>query len=35
MLAFDPPYDSQTDNTPKVRFFATLGKEPGVEVGLL
>jgi hypothetical protein len=29
------PYTVRTDNHPKVRFSATLGEEPEVEVGLV
>lgn len=28
------PYTVRTDNTPKVRFFDTLGEEPQIEVAL-
>ncbi len=30
-----PPYTVQTDDTLKVRFSATVGEEPEIEVGLV
>ena len=33
-VACTSPYTIRTDNAPKVRFSATLGEEPEVEVGL-
>ena len=33
-MALSPPYTVRTDNALKVRFSATLGEEPEIEVGL-